>query len=133
MSEVSNALLEFDQELKTQNLEGHWVPGTTEDDLKGYAKDPYAVVKPCLWKWHLFYDYLTRSGELHGLEGLADRRTLRLINPAFQHVESRRKRATTHTIQMSVQLLKPGEIASSHPLNSQPSLSIQQPPQHWLK
>lgn len=109
-----NMLQEFDDVLKGEYLEGHWVPGTTEEDKKGYRKDPYTSVVPHIWKWDTIYKHLLRSGEIHGLEGLADRRTLRLINPAFQNVESRRKRSTTHTIHMSVQLLKPGELASSH-------------------
>ena len=114
MNASEEFLQKFDRELRDIHLEGHWVPGTTEEDKKGYSKDPYTAVQPNLWKWKVIHDYLLKAGELHGLEGLADRRTLRLINPAFQKVESRRRRSTTHTVHMSVQLLKPGELASSH-------------------
>jgi gentisate 1,2-dioxygenase len=114
MSADPRTLEEFDRELKELNIEGHWVPGTTEEDKEGYKKDPHTSVKPCLWKWDVIHKHLMRAGEIHGLEGLADRRTLRLINPGFKTIESRRRRATTHTIHLSVQLLKPGELASSH-------------------
>ena len=105
---------QFDEELAEQSLEGHWMGGSSEEDKVAYEKDPHTAVVPHLWKWEVIYRHLKRAGEVHGLEGMADRRTLRLINPAFQTLPSRRRRATTHTIQMSVQLLKPGELASSH-------------------
>jgi gentisate 1,2-dioxygenase len=105
---------QFDDELAQQSLEGHWMGGSSEEDKVAYEKDPHTFVMPHVWKWDVIYRHLQRAGEIHGLEGMADRRTLRLINPAFQKLPSRRRRATTHTIHMSVQLLKPGELASSH-------------------
>jgi gentisate 1,2-dioxygenase len=105
---------EFDDELKKMNMEGHWIPVTAEEDMMGYKKDPYTSVEPYVWKWDVIHKHLMRAGEIHGLEGFADRRTLRLTNPAFRNLEVRRRRSTTHTIHMSVQLLKPGELASSH-------------------
>ena len=112
---VDKQLLQaFDAELAQENLEGHWVRGLTEEDKVPYTKDPHTFVLPHLWKWEVIHRHLRRAGEMHGLEGMAERRTLRLINPAFQKLDSRRRRSTTHTVHMSVQLLKPGELASSH-------------------
>jgi gentisate 1,2-dioxygenase len=104
----------FDRELAGNSLEGHWMGGSSEEDKVAYEKDPHTSVQAHVWKWSIIYKHLMRAGDIHGLEGMADRRTLRLINPAYQNMPSRRRRATTHTVQMSVQLLKPGELASSH-------------------
>ena len=53
-------------------------------------------------------------GEMHGLDGKAERRVLRLVNPAFLDLKNRRQRSTTHTMLMTMQLLKPGEVAHAH-------------------
>jgi gentisate 1,2-dioxygenase len=107
-------LQRFDNELAQNSLEGHWMGGSSEEDKVAYKKDPHTFVLPHVWKWSVIYKHLMRAGDIRGLEGMAERRTLRLINPAFQNLPSRRRRATTHTVHMSVQLLKPGELASSH-------------------
>jgi gentisate 1,2-dioxygenase len=107
-------LQQFDGELAENGLEGHWMGGSSEEDKVAYEKDPHTFVLPHVWKWNIIYKHLMRAGNIRGLEGMAERRTLRLINPAFAKLPSRRRRATTHTVHMSVQLLKPGELASSH-------------------
>jgi gentisate 1,2-dioxygenase len=104
----------FDNELKTECMEGHWIRAPKEEEQRTYGLEPHTRVEPFLWKWDVIHRHLMKAGEVHGLEGMADRRTLRLINPAFNDDKVRRNRTTTHTIQMSVQLLKPGELASSH-------------------
>lgn len=104
----------FDDELKLESMEGHWVPGSDEEETQTYCMDPHTTVLPHVWKWEVIHRHLLRAGEIRDLAGMADRRTLRLINPAFKDSPIRRQRTTTHTIQMSVQLLKPGERASSH-------------------
>jgi gentisate 1,2-dioxygenase len=112
---VDKELLQrFDSELAENSLEGHWMGGSSEEDKVAYEKDPHTFVLPHVWKWNIIYKHLMRAGDIRGLEGMAERRTLRLINPAFAKLPSRRRRATTHTVHMSVQLLKPGELASSH-------------------
>ena len=105
---------DLDNELKTLCMEGHWVRGPREEEERTYSLEADTVVMPHLWKWDVIHKYLMRAGDEHGLEGLADRRTLRLINPAFINNKVRRTRTTTHTVQMSVQLLRKGENASSH-------------------
>jgi len=52
------------------------------------------------------------SGEvvqLGGVDDAANRRTVQLVNPALTN-----KKATTRTLQMSIQLVKPGERAECH-------------------
>jgi gentisate 1,2-dioxygenase len=51
---------------------------------------------------------------MRGLDGRAERRVLRLINPAYVDAKNRRNRTTTHTMLMTLQLLKPGEVAQAH-------------------
>lgn len=78
-----------------------------------YSKDPHTTVLPHVWKWQDLYDAIQTAGNMHGLDGKAERRVLRLINPAYQGQKNRRQR-TTHTMLMTMQLLKPGEVAQDH-------------------
>jgi gentisate 1,2-dioxygenase len=71
-------------------------------------------VQPYLWKWEDLYDAIQTVGNMHGLDGKAERRVLRLINPAYKDQKNRRQRTTTHTMLMTLQLLKPGEVAHDH-------------------
>src|SRR4051794_22022709 len=96
----------FDDELKRESMEGHWFRDDGAEERRIYNPDPYTSVLPHVGKWKFFPPPLMRAGAVPGLEGLADRRTLRLINPAYMNSTPRRNRTTTHTIQMSVQLLK---------------------------
>ena len=103
---------ELDQELEKKNLRGIWRIGTAEEDI--IRKDPRTLVVPCIWKWEDIYRYLQRAGETHRMEGMAGRRAIRLINPGLTGLQTNREKSVTHTMTMSVQLLKPGEVASSH-------------------
>ena len=52
------------------------------------------------------------SGEvvkLGGVEDAANRRTVQLVNPALTQ-----RKATSRTLQMSIQFVKPGERAECH-------------------
>ena len=94
----------FDLELEKRHIEGLW---------KLYAKppsnEPPAVLKPHVWKWSQIEQDLRRAAEIIDLGPKEERRVLRLVNPGMQN-----RRATTHTMQMSFQLVKPGEIARAH-------------------
>jgi gentisate 1,2-dioxygenase len=86
----------------------------TENSLAGHwqnrEKRPELV--PWRWPWDVVRDCLTESGEVMpiGHAGEANnRRTVQLINPNLMGVK-----ATSRTLQMSVQLVKPGETAESH-------------------
>jgi len=102
---------QFDAELQKKNLEGLWY-GLTEADVVG--KDPRTSMVPYLWKWQDLYGDLKKVGEMHGLDGQAERRLLCLVNPGLKDLKMKRQRGTTHTMQATVQLLKPGETARSH-------------------
>jgi gentisate 1,2-dioxygenase len=106
--------VQLDKELKAGFMEGHWVTGDAAEVERTYTMNPHTFVKPHLWEGETVFGHLKRAGEVHGLAAMSDRRTLRLINPAFIDHPIRRNRTTCHTMQMCVQLLKHGENASSH-------------------
>lgn len=99
-SEPDPALAAFEAELASQHMEGHW------QEAVYLPTEPYVRIQPYLWKWDLIRRQLLRAGELVPIRGGDARRTLRLLNPG--------RKATTHTIHMSVQLVKPGEVAEAH-------------------
>ena len=95
-------LAAFDQEIERQALQGHWkmeLPANME---------PRSKLKPMHWKGSVIRRQLLRAGELIGVNE-AGRRTLQLLNPGLFPL-----RSTTHTLQMSIQLVLPGEIAAAH-------------------
>jgi len=108
-----NLIQELDRELEAKNFQGLWNEALWKSDAKLMTKDPKTAVLPYLWKWNDIEHYLRQAGELVGLDGKVERRTLRLLNPGLKDLRGQ-KHATTHTVHMSVQLLKPGELASSH-------------------
>jgi gentisate 1,2-dioxygenase len=110
---LTKTVQQFDRELDEKNLQGLWNEGLWNSDAKLFTKDPKTMVLPCLWKWKDIDQALDQAGELVGLGGKVERRTLRLQNPGLKELKGQ-KHATTHTVHMSVQLLKPGELASSH-------------------
>lgn len=86
------------ERMAKSSLAGHWQPRKKMSDLE-----------PWLWRWSDIYECLMESGEVVKLGEDTFRRTVQLINPALTEEKS-----TTRTIQMSVQLVKPGEIAECH-------------------
>jgi len=94
----------FDLELEKRHIEGLWKLYATPPN-----NQPPAVLKPYVWKWSQIEQDLRRAGEIIDLGPKEERRVLRLVNPGMQN-----RRATTHTMQMSFQLVKPGEIARAH-------------------
>ena len=87
--------------LAEYSLAGHW---------QAREKNPELV--PYLWPWSMIYSCLMESGEvvqLGGIDDAAKRRTVQLVNPALHT-----RKATTRTLQMSIQLVKPGERAECH-------------------
>ncbi|HEX7232030.1 MAG TPA: cupin domain-containing protein, partial [Candidatus Binatia bacterium] len=87
--------------LAEHSLAGHW---------QSREKNPELV--PYLWTWSMIYSCLMESGEvvkLGGIDDAAKRRTVQLVNPALNA-----RKATTRTLQMSIQLVKPGERAECH-------------------
>jgi 1-hydroxy-2-naphthoate dioxygenase len=100
-SETMNneALIEqFDSELAALNLRGHWrgVPRQRAEQHVNLAQ---------FWKWDTILPNLMKAGELVKMEDTG-RRTLQLVTPELGN--------TSPNIQMSVQLVKPGEVAEAH-------------------
>jgi gentisate 1,2-dioxygenase len=94
----------FDIDLEKRHIEGLWklygAPPRTE---------PPKTLRPYLWRWAEVRRDLARAAEVVDLGPTEERRVLRLVNPGMQN-----RRATTHTMQMSFQLVKPGETARAH-------------------
>ena len=88
-------IAELNRWLAERNLGGHW--------LQEHGPEKW---KPYLWKWSEVYEALCRAGEAVPIDK-SGRRTIQLKNPSLE-------RGMTHTIHISVQLVKPGEIARSH-------------------
>ncbi|MCZ6608948.1 MAG: cupin domain-containing protein [Alphaproteobacteria bacterium] len=85
------------------SLGGHWQPR---------RRNPSPKLVPHLWPWSIVYECLMESGEvikLGRIDEPAKRRTVNLVNPAITDFKS-----TSRTLQMSVQLVKPGEMAECH-------------------
>ena len=97
-----NALEAFDQEIQRSSMQGHW-----KMELPSYM-EPRSKLYPMHWRWSQLRDYLLRSGDLISVND-AGRRTIQLINPGLAP-----RRSTTHTMQMSFQLVLPGEVATAH-------------------
>ncbi|MGH7768428.1 MAG: cupin domain-containing protein [Candidatus Binatia bacterium] len=95
-------LAALDRELEQYALQGHWkleLPANLE---------PRSKLRPMHWKGSLIRERLLRAGELIGVDE-AGRRTIQLLNPGLFP-----SRGTTHTLQMSIQLVLPGEVAAAH-------------------
>ncbi len=87
--------------LAQHSLGGHWQTREKNPDLVAH-----------LWSWSAIYSCLMDSGEvvkLGGIDDAAKRRTVQLVNPALTQ-----KKSTSRTLQMSIQLVKPGERAECH-------------------
>lgn len=87
--------------LAEYSLAGHWQPRQSNPPLAAH-----------LWPWPVIYSCLMESGEvvkLGGVDDAAKRRTVQLVNPALTA-----RKATSRTLQMSIQLVKPGERAECH-------------------
>lgn len=87
----------FDDELAQLNLRGHWVGVVRGQRSEGPS--------PMLWKWGDIHPNLMRAGDLITMDETG-RRTLQLVTPGLG--------STSPNIQMSVQLVKPGEVAAAH-------------------
>ena len=87
--------------LAEHSLGGHW-----QDRERAPALVPH------VWPWEAIHTCLVESGKVIALGHAADaanRRTVQLVNPAITNLKS-----TTRTLQMSIQLVKPGETAECH-------------------
>lgn len=92
----------FDREIAQYSVQGHWKMGLPAN------AEPRSRLQPMLWKWSLLREQLMRSGRLITANE-AGRRTIQLLNPGLLP-----RKSTTHTLQMSIQLVLPGEVANAH-------------------
>jgi 1-hydroxy-2-naphthoate dioxygenase len=95
---VSEAVIEqFDRKLASVALRGHW---------RGVARQKLAPGERAHhWRWSDIIENLVEAGELIEMD-YTGRRTVQLVTPGLD--------GTSPTIQMSVQLVKPGELATAH-------------------
>ena len=73
-------LRELDEKLRGLSVEGLWSPAS-EADMATYSKDPHTSVLPHVWKWPELYEAIQTVANMHGLDGKAERRVLRLSIP----------------------------------------------------
>lgn len=102
-SDPQPALAAFDNELERSSLQGHW-----KMELPKFM-EPRSRLHAMHWRWSQLEDFLMRSGDLITVND-AGRRTVQLMNPGI----SGPRQWTTHTLQMSFQLVLPGEVATAH-------------------
>ena len=83
------------QWMKERNLKGHWEHSECSQ-----------TVKPYLWKGKHIFHAANRAGALI-TTGESVRRTIQMRNPGLAA-------GMTNTVHISVQLVKPGEVAAAH-------------------
>jgi len=94
-------LEELHKRLANSSLAGHW-----------QSREQVPKLKPWVWRWKDIYSALEEAGELVAMGGAGEansRRTVQLMNPALTGVK-----ATSRTLHVSIQLVKPGETAEAH-------------------
>ncbi len=96
----TSRLREFDVELEAANLRGQWI---YDEMLESVVGGPKPAGVPFLWRWQDVHAKLQKSCDVMP-ESFTARRNLSFINPATRG-------GTTHTMNMGMQMLKPGEIA----------------------
>lgn len=96
------AIEAFDREIEQYSLQGHWKMELPKN------MEPRSRLRPMLWRWALLREQLMRTGDLITVNE-AGRRTIQLLNPGLFP-----RKSTTHTLQMSIQLVLPGEVATAH-------------------
>lgn len=91
----------FQEAMREKNLRGLW------ESVHGDAyREPLSSFEPHLWRWDDVHEAILEAGNLIGIEA-AFRRVVQLCHPSLNG-------RTTHTLQLNVQLLKPGEHALAH-------------------
>lgn len=98
---MTSDLDDFQRRMRGKNLRGLWE--TVQGDV---YREPLSSFAPHLWRWEDVQPAILEAGELVGVEA-AFRRVVQFCHPALEG-------RTTHTLQLNVQLLKPGEHALAH-------------------
>jgi 1-hydroxy-2-naphthoate dioxygenase len=92
-------LKEFNEELRKKNLGGYW------QTIQDVYREP-ASYAPHLWKWKDVDEAIRKAGDVIGLDA-SSRRVVQLRHPTLNG-------PTSHTLQLNIQMLKPGEHANAH-------------------
>jgi len=93
----------FDAKLAALHMRGQW---KSEEFLQRAIGGPKPAGVPALWTWRQVTALLDEAGQVMP-EAMQARRSLIFQNPALP-------RGTTHTLNMGVQMIQPGEIAWAH-------------------
>lgn len=93
----------FDAKLAAAHMRGQW---KSEEFLMRAIGGPQPAGVPALWRWSEVTSLLDEAGEIMP-EALQARRSLIFQNPGLP-------RGTTHTLNMGVQMIQPGETAWAH-------------------
>ena len=91
----------LEEELKSKNFRGYW-----QSNQGDVYREPKASFEPFLWRGKELYAAMEKVGEQVGLEQ-SFRRVIQMSHPSLQ-------RATTPTLTLNLQMLKPGELAQAH-------------------
>jgi 1-hydroxy-2-naphthoate dioxygenase len=93
----------FDAKLASLHMRGQW---KSEEFLQKAIGGPKPAGAPTLWTWQQVTALLDEAGTVMP-EAMQARRSLIFQNPALT-------RGTTHTLNMGVQMIQPGEVAWAH-------------------
>ncbi|HZS64510.1 MAG TPA: cupin domain-containing protein [Xanthobacteraceae bacterium] len=93
----------FDAKLAAAHMRGQW---KSEEFLMRAIGGPKPAGVPALWRWPEVARLLDEAGDVMQ-EALQARRSLIFQNPGLP-------RGTTHTLNMGVQMIRPGETAWAH-------------------
>ncbi|WP_043357764.1 cupin domain-containing protein [Cupriavidus basilensis] len=98
----ADARRSLDEELGRFNCRVH-----QPSDPPLFTRDPQSPMMPLHWRWSDLAPLLERIGGDLKLEAKGNRRTLRLTNPGLPY-------GTTPTFWGSIQVILPGEVATTH-------------------
>ena len=88
----------LDKKFEEVSLGGMWM-----------SREPLKELQPWAWHWPDIISGLEEAGELYKVPEEVRMRTVQLMNPTL-----RAQKATSRTLQVSIQLLKSGEKANAH-------------------
>jgi gentisate 1,2-dioxygenase len=109
--EKGENLATFDAELAAHHMRGQWLSDERRDsgqggDWRGDVWEPRLRGRPHIWKWAETEGLIEKSGTAIE-ESFTARRSLIFANPGLD-------RFTTHTMNVGMQMIKPGELAWAH-------------------
>ena len=102
--QMKKSLDAFNKELAEEHLTGQWI---YEDLLNRAIGGPRPRGDAYLWRWRMVQEKLFEACDVLE-ESFTARRSILFNNPGLND------NATTHTLLMGIQMIKPGEIAWAH-------------------